>query len=305
MTGLQLSKEFFFEECLPSIEKKVPEVLPYLAAGLVGEGSECFGYDDEKSRDHDWGASVCLWIPKEAADFADGLLDVFAAFPEEFEGFPVKKTQNGRTGLFGIGGFYRSLIGLPKEPETISEWMSVEEPKLAAAVNGEVFLDNYGEFSRIRRALLAHYPEDVRLIHIAHNAAMAAQTGQYNFPRSINRGDRLTLDMITSHFVFYAANLIFLLNRRYKPFYKWTYRALQELPVLGRASHERLEKIMQEDDMFLREKLIEEQSRDIIEQFGVQGLTNGSSDFMLDHVADIISRIKDEKLRSGPLSMVL
>ena len=305
MTGLQLSKEFFFEKCLPLIEEKVPEVLPYLAAGLAGEGSECFGYDDVQSRDHDWGASVCLWIPKEAAGYADSLLDVFAALPEEFDGFPVKKTQNGRTGLFGIGGFYRSLIGISKEPETVEEWMSVEEPKLAAAVNGEVFLDNYGEFSKIRKALLAHYPEDVRRIHIAHNAAMAAQTGQYNFPRSIQRGDRLTLDMIASHFAFYAANLVFLLNRRYKPFYKWTYRALRDLPILGERSHERLERILEETDLKLKEQLIEEQSREIIEQFCVQGISSSGSDFMLDHVADIVSGIRDESLRKGPISMVL
>ncbi len=54
MQGLELTR-LFFEECgRPMLEEQFPDLLPFLAAGLFGSGSECFGYDDEISRDHDF-----------------------------------------------------------------------------------------------------------------------------------------------------------------------------------------------------------------------------------------------------------
>ena len=63
MKALELSRRYYFDCCEPVLRREVPELLPRLAAGLVGEGSDCFGYDDELSRDHDWGLRVCLFFP--------------------------------------------------------------------------------------------------------------------------------------------------------------------------------------------------------------------------------------------------
>ena len=60
--GLGLARRFF-QASLPALNEHIPDIMACSAAGLVGEGSECLGFDDAISRDHDWGAAFCLWIP--------------------------------------------------------------------------------------------------------------------------------------------------------------------------------------------------------------------------------------------------
>ena len=55
MRGLELSRLYYEQTGRPALEDRFPELLPQMAFGLAGEGSECFGFDDEFSRDHDWG----------------------------------------------------------------------------------------------------------------------------------------------------------------------------------------------------------------------------------------------------------
>ena len=60
MKGLELAKAYYEEYGKPMIEERFPEYAGRIAAGLVGEGSECLGYDDLWSTDHDLArGSVC------------------------------------------------------------------------------------------------------------------------------------------------------------------------------------------------------------------------------------------------------
>lgn len=63
--GLDLCRAYFNEVCYPLLEREFANFLPRMAAGLIGEGSECYGFDDEISRDHDFGPSFQIYIPKE------------------------------------------------------------------------------------------------------------------------------------------------------------------------------------------------------------------------------------------------
>ncbi len=65
MKGLELSRAYYEEYGKPMIDTQLAQYKPYLAAGLVGEGSECLGFDDELSTDHDFGPAFCLWVPEE------------------------------------------------------------------------------------------------------------------------------------------------------------------------------------------------------------------------------------------------
>ena len=65
MKGLDISRAFYREYGEPMLRERFPELVPLLAAGLFGSGSECYGYDDEISRDHDFEPGFCLFLPGE------------------------------------------------------------------------------------------------------------------------------------------------------------------------------------------------------------------------------------------------
>ena len=65
MNGLELCRQYWENVGKPAFAAACPEVLERAAVGLVGEGSECFGFDDEISRDHDWGPGFCVWLTPE------------------------------------------------------------------------------------------------------------------------------------------------------------------------------------------------------------------------------------------------
>lgn len=297
MTGLERSRELFEERVLPEIRTEVPDVLPFLSAGLVGEGSECFGFDDAISLDHDAGTRLCLWLSKPHYDSYEGalrrILDSSGVLQEGF-----------RSGIYETGAFYAHLTGFPGSPETNRDWMKTEETQLAAAVNGEVFLDAPGTFTAIRRKLLSHYPEDVFRFKLAQAVGIAAQTGQYNYPRAVRRKDALTAAMIRASFFEYLVRAVFLLNRTYRPFYKWTYCALSALPQLGKEIRERGEALLSAP-LEEAEAKIEAMSRMLIEELQRQQLTKQRSDFLLDHLPDLLSKIEDRSLLEKGVPFIL
>ena len=62
MKGIELSLKFYEQYGKEMIEGQFAELKGRIAVGLVGHGSECFGFDDEISRDHDFEPGFCLWL---------------------------------------------------------------------------------------------------------------------------------------------------------------------------------------------------------------------------------------------------
>ena len=236
-TGLALSR-LFFASALPLLRERIPDVMARSAAGLVGEGSECLGLDDEISRDHDWGPAFCLWVPDDLLrSELDRIESVMAALPASFEGHPVRMAlgrRMGRTGPLPLRGFYRRFLGTDHVPVSWREWMSVPEYHLCSCTNGEVFMDEGGEFSAFRNALLGYYPEDVRRKKIAARCMIMAQAGQYNLPRCLQRRNTTAAMLAAARFAEAALSMAFLLSRRFMPFYKWAGSLAETLPVMGR-----------------------------------------------------------------------
>ena len=56
-----------------------------------------------------------------------------------------------------------------------------------------------------------------------------AQSGQYNYARCIKRGETASAQISLFEFTKSAMNVFFLLERKYTPYYKWSFRALREI----------------------------------------------------------------------------
>ena len=65
MRGIDEARAFYLEYGQQMIAKNFPEYEGKIAVGFAGHGSECFGFDDEISRDHDFEKGFCLWLTDE------------------------------------------------------------------------------------------------------------------------------------------------------------------------------------------------------------------------------------------------
>lgn len=300
MKGLELSRLYYEQIGRPALEDSFPELLPQMAIGLAGEGAECFGFDDEISRDHDWGPGFCIWLDRpDYEKFGKEVQAVYDALPGAWGGFQPRRTSpegRGRVGVLCIQDWYRRYTGSPNGPETLTEWRRVPEAFLSTAVNGEMFLDPLGRFTSVRCRLLDHYPEDIRLKKLAARAAVMAQAGQYNYSRCVKRGEVVAAELALAEFARAAMSMGYLLNRRYAPFYKWMHRGLQGLPILPRL-YDQIHTLYREESSTRKTELIEGICLLTAAELRRQGLSDSFDSFMLSHGQNMMSRIQDAVLR--------
>jgi hypothetical protein len=148
----------------------------------------------------------------------------------------------------------------------------------------------------LRKELLEFYPEDVRLKKLASRSITAAQAGQYNFSRSLKRNDHFAVRHSEMIFCGDVISLIFLLNKKYTPFYKWMHRALKDLPILGETVHKMIEDLMAEDNPPEKSAIIEKICSVVIDELKRKGISDSDSSFLLDHAPSIHRRISDPVL---------
>ena len=306
MKGLELSRAFYEQYGEPMLRAQFPAALPLLAVGLLGSGSECFGFDDEVSQDHDFEPGFCIFLPGEDAldrRTAFQLERAYAKLPKEFEGFrrPMMLPVGGaRRGVLRTGEFFTEKVGAPDGVLTLGQWLTVPEQALAEATNGELYFDGPGEVTAIR-ARLAYFPEDVRLKRLAGQLLLMAQAGQYNYARILRHGEPAAAQLAVCAFVRSAMAAIFLLNRRYQPYYKWSFRALRALPLLA-GQTQTLEWLLTTDNApaRAREKLdaIENVAAAVIDELLAQELTRANCGDLEKHAYSVNDRVEDAALRN-------
>ena len=246
-SGMELARDFWEQAGKPMLQSRYPDYAERIAVGLVGYGSECFGFDDALSRDHDFAPRFCLWLTDE--DYAA----IGTALQEDYEYIahawrsehssadlpdsPTTPRAQGtmrRDGVFRIGDFFETLTGYREAPpqDAPHEWLALDESTLATATNGRIFADALGIFSKTRQGF-TFMPEDVRLSLISRRLGMLSQAGQYNLPRMLQRGDGAAAMTSIHEFTQAAISLVFLVNNPvsvgYAPYYKWRFAALRRL----------------------------------------------------------------------------
>lgn len=306
MNGLELSRAFYEEYGLPMLRERFPELLPLLAIGLMGSGSECFGFDDETSQDHDFEPGFCIFLPGE--DVVDRrsafqLERAYAKLPAAYAGFarPMLLPVGGaRRGVLRADEFFTEKVGAPDGVLTLRRWLTVPEQALAEATNGELWLDGPGTVTAIRERL-AYFPEDVRLKRLAGHLLLMAQAGQYNYARCLAHGEPAAAQLAVCEFVKSTLSVIFLLNRRYQPYYKWTFRALRALPLLAGLAQP-LEELLITDNGPDRapEKagIIEDVAAAVIDVLLDQELSRANCGNLEKHAYSVNDRVADPNLRN-------
>ncbi len=247
ITGIDLCRRYYEEYGRPMIAGKFQAYESRIAVGLVGKGSDCFGFDDVLSQDHDFGPRFVMWVTKKVYDeIGEELQEAYDKLPSQFLGIDRIETFHGkdRSGVMIIEEFYKSLLGFDlagmlahnnedtasgkENLDTIKCWLSVQEYALAAAVNGEVFRDDEGIFTQYRNLLSAYYPKAVWYRKVAQTCALFSQSGQYNLPRMRRRGQLVSAELAKAECAKQAMKLYYLLNRKYAPHDKWLYRGMPE-----------------------------------------------------------------------------
>jgi len=306
--------QLYFEKYGRDIIEKFPEYKGKIAAGLCGEGSECFGFDDKYSLDHDCGPGFSLWVDDETYEAIGQELELeYKKLPRVFLGFIRRDMSysNGRVGVCTITGFFKRVFGLQSDTHVIRlinevDLTEVDEYALAAAVNGKVFYDPAGVFSGLREKIRCYYPESVWKKKLAKALINAAQSGQYNYSRMMARGEFVTAKIALVHFEEAVMEVVYILNKTYMPYYKWQHKGLAELEILPvisdimraiadmedqRAAYENFEYkgVPNENDMIAM--TIEIIAKLIVNELNTMGLTKSSDTYLETQGMEILSGI--------------
>ena len=306
MNGIELSEKFYLEYGKKIICEELREWEDWIAVGIAGRGSECFGYDDETSRDHDYEPGFTIWIPQSLNQQAFSAISrAYSSLPREFMGVRMQSgSRLGGThfGVQTIEEFFSSLIGSACPPNSWEQSFYTPEHALASAVNGKIFRDNLGEMTAFRDMLLFGMPEDVRRKKISARLALMAQSGQYNYSRCLAHGEPAAAGLALSEFVTHSLFAIFAINRHYTPFYKWRFRALRELPLWAELEKSLAYLLMhgsnESDNSSKTEEQVELICSKILLAVQQEGLSTLSDSFLEPHAFAVAETITNPKIRA-------
>jgi Domain of unknown function (DUF4037) len=232
--GLELSRRFYAEAVRLILERDFPDFSH--AAGLIGYGSDVLGFDDETSRDHEWGPRVQLF-GHDASRKAEVEERLAHELPTSFAGIsthfgPTEEPGTTKLTIVDAGpvvhrvqvlvlrAYLEERLGVdPAAGFTVADWLVTPTQRLLETTAGGVFHDAIGDLTRVR-GLLAWYPHDVWLLVMAGHWRRIAQL-EHLLGRTATRGDDVGSRVIAASLARDLMRLSLLQERRYPPYPKW------------------------------------------------------------------------------------
>lgn len=303
MKGLEEARKFYEEAGAEMISRNFGDLENRIAVGLVGHGSECFGFDDQTSRDHDFETGFCIWLTKDDEEkIGFRLMRAYDKLVKSVNGERADRVvENGFQGVFVTGDFYRRYTGCDGAPKTWQDWLYTNSAYFAEATNGEVFRDDLGEFTKIRNEILHGMPEDVRAKKIGSCSLKAAQSGQYNYARCLAHGEEGAAMLALFEFVTNAIELAFLLNRKHCPYYKWALRSMDGLDKFAELKQP-LEFLLTADNdkagQSVKKAIVEDISLALANEINAQFDLGVEGGFLEPYAYAIQKRIKNSDIRN-------
>ena len=285
--GQRQSYDLYKNILNPIIDKKYKSYRKYMTFGLFGEGSECLGYDDQISQDHNFEPRVNIIIDRPAYQIIDSLRS------------DLQKIEGTNFIIQSMEEFFFNYTKFTKGPNTIEDWRHIPSHFLANATNGLVFENNLEEFTRIRKNLKDYYPEDLRIKFMALDLFEMGQAGQYNYLRANRRQDIVAASISLNIFVNKTISLVHHINKVYEPFYKWKHRSLKDLDLLGLRVSQMLEELLGLDMTSYEEKerIIEEICVLIADHLRKDNYLTTRDNFLVNCGFNILDKVEDETLR--------
>lgn len=306
MKGLELSRLYYLQEGVRMLDDQFPGLRSIIAAGLIGSGSECYGYDDEISQDHDFEPGFCLFLPDESIvdDKTAFLLEkAYNKLPKTFMGYsrPLLSPVGGnRHGVFRVSEYFENRIGSRDGSLSVYQWLNLPQYVLLECINGDIFEDEGNVITSIRKNL-EYYPEDIRKKKIAGYLIMMNQSGQYNYERCLQRNDHGAAALCLNEFVNATIHVTYRLNCRYTPYYKWMFtglRQLEKLSVIAEFCEYLLNSGSTETETDAKKEMIRNVSALIIDELQNQKLTDSDSDDLEKQAENVNRRITDNNIRN-------
>ena len=303
MKGLEEARKFYEEAGAEMISRNFGDFENRIAVGLVGHGSEGFGFDDQTSRDHDFETGFCIWLTKDDEEkIGFRLMRAYDKLVKSVNGERADRVvENGFQGVFVTGDFYRRYTGCDGAPKTWQDWLYTNSAYFAEATNGEVFRDDLGEFTKIRNDILHGMPEDVRAKKIGSCSLKAAQSGQYNYARCLAHGEEGAAMLALFEFVTNAIELAFLLNRKHCPYYKWALRSMDRLDKFAELKQP-LEYLLTADNdkagQSVKKAIVEDISLALANEINAQFDLGVEGGFLEPYAYAIQKRIKNSDIRN-------
>ncbi len=231
MKGLELSHQFFEKVGRPIIERVQPGVMQKISAGLVGECSDCYGFDDEVSRDHNWGPRFQVFLFEQNPELQKAIGNALELnLPKSFQGFSIAPWPP-ELGIKSFEvwfwpDFTDNLVGLRRRPVDPVAYAKVAEAQFYSLLSGEIFWDPEGNLMRAQMQW-DHMPQEVW--HWRLHWCLKDLLQRDDVLRAIGHGEADMAKIMVPRYIEWTIRLAFLTARKYSPPRKWLLRVLSKL----------------------------------------------------------------------------